>query len=356
MIERYSSFAPKVSIIILNWNGWEDTLECIESVYNINYPNYEIICIDNGSTNESVKKIKEYAEGKIEIKSNFFKYNYDNKPLKLFEYRKDCFKVGTIEENANFALLPSNKKLILILNKKNYGFTGGNNIGIMYAIDFLNPDYILLLNNDTVVDKNFLNELVVTGEENKKIGFFGPKIYFYEHKGRNDIIQYAGAKQSLWLFNPKHIGFLEKDKNIYDKLKKVDYAHGSCMLVRVEMIENIGLLDPDYFCYREENDWAIRGQKAGWGSMYVPTSKIWHKGGRSTGTISPMVIFYITRNDFILLKKHGNKLQIIIFIIYFLIYKFIFQSMAYVLYYRNVNAFLSLLSGFEEGILWKRKK
>lgn len=126
-----------VAIIILNWNGWKDTIECLKSLNNLNYKNYEVIVVDNGSTDNSVEKIKEYIE---------------NKP-----------------------------KFKLIANEKNLGFAGGNNIGIRYALNN-EFEYILLLNNDTVVDENFLKPMVELLESSDDIGFVGPKTYFYDKK------------------------------------------------------------------------------------------------------------------------------------------------------------------------------
>jgi GT2 family glycosyltransferase len=132
---------PHVSIIILNWNGSEDTVECLESVYKIKYPNYNIILLDNASNDESLEKIRGYLEGKIKVKSPFFEYAR-NKPLKFREYLKN--EIESLKNRDNHYL---NKELILIKNDKNYGFTEGNNIGIRYALNTLNSDYILLLNN-----------------------------------------------------------------------------------------------------------------------------------------------------------------------------------------------------------------
>ena len=153
---------PKVSIIILNWNGWKDTLECLESLYQINYPNYDVIVIDNGSEDESIKKIREYCKGKIETKSDFFEYSEDNKPIKIFEFKEEELETKKTINN-EFSSLSPNKRLILIKNHKNYGFAEGSNIGIRFALKSFNSDYILLLNNDTVVDKTFLTELVICG-------------------------------------------------------------------------------------------------------------------------------------------------------------------------------------------------
>jgi len=114
----------KVSIIILNWNGWKDTIECLESLYRIIYPNYDVIVVDNGSEDNSIEKIKEYCEGKIKVESKFFEYSSENKPIRIIEYSREEAEAGGGREQ-EIADLPSNKKLILIKNEKNYGFAGG---------------------------------------------------------------------------------------------------------------------------------------------------------------------------------------------------------------------------------------
>ena len=120
---------PRVAIIILNWNGWSDTIECIESVYQITYPNYQVIIVDNNSSDNSIKKIKEYAKGELNVESKFFNYTPHNKPIEIAQYDED---------------LINDKQLILIKNRNNYGFAEGNNIGTIFAIKNIKPDYILL--------------------------------------------------------------------------------------------------------------------------------------------------------------------------------------------------------------------
>ena len=327
---------PKVSIIILNWNGWEDTIECLESLYRITYPNYDVIVVDNDSKNESVQKIREYCEGEIEVESKFFEYSSGNNPIKIIEYTREEAEAGGGKERG-IVDLPSNGKMIIIKNEKNYGFTEGNNIAIRYALKALNPDYVLLLNNDTVVDKDFLGELVKVGVSDPSIGFAGPKIYYYNYKGkmytglykgRRDVIQFAGAKQNIWKFEPSHIGVGEIDLGQHDVNREVDYIHGSCMLARTEMIEEIGLLDHEFFSYREENDWGIRGYKNGWKSIYIYKAKIWHKGGGSTKTGKPklLAIYYMVRNRFLFMKKHANAWQLLSFLVYFFGFQFWFRT------------------------------
>ncbi len=133
---------PRVSIIILNWNGWRDTIECLESVFQIDYPNYYVIIVDNGSENESLVKIKDFCLGKIQNPSSLFKYSLDNKPVKVLDYtRQDAESGGGNEDLISY--LPSNKRLILIKNEKNYGFSEGNNIAIRYALNALNSEVLL---------------------------------------------------------------------------------------------------------------------------------------------------------------------------------------------------------------------
>ena len=146
---------PNVSIIILNWNGWKDTIVCLESLYQTNYSNFNVILVDNASTDNSIDKIREFSKNISKKKYGFFDYNF----------KDNIF----IETKANIEL-DSYKNLILIKNDKNYGFAEGNNIGIKFAFDNLNPQYILLLNNDTLVDINFLKELFNVVESDKEIG------------------------------------------------------------------------------------------------------------------------------------------------------------------------------------------
>ena len=220
---------PKVVIVVLNWNGKRVTVECLESLKEIDYSNYEILLVDNGSTDGS----------------------------------QECFRARYPE-------------IVLLENEANLGFAEGNNVGIRRAMDW-HADYILLLNNDTTVHESFLSELVRVAESDSRIGFVGPKIYYDECHGRRDVIAFAGGRINLWIGKARNIGEGEKDIGQYDDIKEVSYVQGACLLAKREVVQRIGLLDSTLFAYWEETDWCMRGCRAGYSSVFVQNAKIWHK-------------------------------------------------------------------------------
>ncbi len=333
----------RVAVIILNWNGWEDTIECLESLYQINYANFDVIIVDNNSNDESLEKIRDYALGKINIESNFFEYNSSNKPIKILEYTKK--KSEHLREEKDYFKLAS-KRLVLIKNDENDGFAEGNNIGIKYAVKTLNPDYILLLNNDTVVDKDFLNELVDIGKTNTNIGIIGPKIYYYDEP---NTIWCIGGKMSWKLARGLHIGINEVDNGQYKKIREFDYVSGSAFLIKKDVINEIGLMDKQFFLYFEESDWALRASQRGYKSFYSPKAKIWHKISKSGGGISkPIGLYYITRNRWLFMKMWAKRSDYWFFAIY-QIFGVITLPIFISIYY-NRNLFKAYYSGFIDGV------
>ena len=297
-----------------------------------------------------MEKIKEYCAGKIKVESKFFEYNLDNKPIKIIEYTREEAEAGGGKEE-EIADLPSNKRMIIIKNEKNYGFAEGNNIGMRYALKNYDPDYVLLLNNDTVVDKDFLTELIEVAESNNGVGVGGPKIYYYNFHGRKDVINFAGADLSRWTFKERRYGHREVDRGQLDKVREVGKVEGSCMLIRRTVLENVGLLDPDYFTYWEETDFCFRAAKAGFKLICAPRAKVWHKGAASIGgTKSPHYIYYMTKNHFLFLKKNANRFQIFSFLTYFFGFRFWFVSGVLLVYHKNIDGFKSFLQGVRDGI------
>ena len=253
---RASSKLPFVAIIILNYNGKIDTFECLNSLHKIGYKNFRIYLVDNGST--------EAIENEVVIRFPDIKF---------------------------------------IGNNSNLGFTGGNNVGCKAAITD-GADYVLLLNNDTVVDEYFLDYLVAECEKDNRIGMATSKIYFY---GQDKVLWAYGAKIDRLSARSPHIGVYEYDDCKYDYIREVDRITGCAMLMRREVIDKIGMLDDRFFIYEEELDWCIRARKAGYKLVVVPNSIIWHKGHRDAGRIGrPFIAYLQTRNHFLLLRKHSG--------------------------------------------------
>jgi len=268
---------PKVAIVILNWNGWKDTIECLESVYQITYENFNVIIVDNGSKDKSIKKINEYSQGQIKIKSNFFEYNLGNKPIQIIEYIMDEADAGGGKEK-EIIDLASNKKLIIINNGKNLGFAKGNNIGIKYALNVLFADYVLLLNNDTVVEKDFLDIGINYMQENENVGIVTSKIYYYNYPNK---IWAAGGQIKKWIGDGGGIRHNQLDNGQFNTIKSVAYAPGTMALIKKSVFEKVGLLPECYFATGEEMEFAIKTRKIGYDIVCNPDSIIYHKVGMS---------------------------------------------------------------------------
>ena len=244
---------PKVSIITLNWNGLEDTIECLESLRKITYPDYEIIVVDNGSKGNDAQVLQE----------RFGNYIH------------------------------------LIKNDKNYGFAEGNNIGIRYALNNCQPDYILLLNNDTVVDPEFLTEMIKVAEGRPSIGITGSKIYYYYQPNR---IQAVGGKINWWLGDIETYGE-EEDIGQYDNIAERDYVFGTSFLIKKAVIQKISLIDPFFFLGMDEYDYCTRARRADFKVVYVPSSKLWHKAGASKAKLP-----YYPKTLEVIRKKSGRAM------------------------------------------------
>ncbi|MBU2592178.1 glycosyltransferase family 2 protein [Patescibacteria group bacterium] len=283
---------PRVSIIVLNWNGWKDTIECLNSLKKIAYPNYEVIVIDNGSTDGSVERLK-----------------------------------------------AKSLKLKAVFNNKNLGFAEGNNIAIRRVLKENKSDFVLLLNNDTVVEKNFLTKLVKTTQKEERIGIVGPKIYYFD---KRNVIQSAGSKINLYLGKFPQI----KSK----KTTEVDFVTGACLLIKTEVIKKIGLLDKKFFLIFEDMDWCVRAKKASYLILYVPGSIIWHKTGRSFKKENVSRTYYYTRNLFRFEFKHANHLQLLCFLFSYFVLVFPVYFLGYLFIKRNYDLWKNYVRGVREGV------
>ncbi|MDD3985377.1 MAG: glycosyltransferase family 2 protein, partial [Methanobacterium sp.] len=267
---------PQVTVVLLNWNGWKDTIECLESFYQIDYPNYDIILVDNNSDDDSIERITAYCKAQIKPISKFYSYNSDNKPIKIFEFNKKEAETEKCLES-NYNSLSSDRRLIIIKNDKNYGFAEGNNIGIRYALKSLNPKYVLLLNNDTVVDSHFLTELVKTGESNDKIAVVGPKTFFYDFNGKNNVIWSVGGVIDLSRYPGYHdIEMGHNNPPIDDNsTMEVGWVSGAIMLIKTAMLPG-KLLNSEFFFGCEDSDICIEMDQKGYKMITNLNSIVWH--------------------------------------------------------------------------------
>jgi len=234
---------PEISVITVNYNGIEETSRMIESVAANWLQSYEIIVVDNGSVNDEALMLKE-------------KYPF----------------------------------IQALRSSDNLGFAGGNNLGYRHS----SGNFILFLNNDTLVRDDSLRFLTETLKQHPRIGGVSPKILYNDEQ---DHIQFAGYTElsSITIRNST-IGHGENDLNQYDSTTSTAYLHGAAMMVRREVVEQVGLMPECYFLYYEEMDWSAQMKKAGYELMYEPRAVVYHNESSSTGKDSPLKIYYMTRN------------------------------------------------------------
>lgn len=313
-IESRSEAWPKVAIVVLNWNGWRDTVECLESLQKLSYPNYRVILVDNGSIDDSVNQILGWCAGKVVVRSKFFEYDPANKPVNWIEYDRLIAEMGGVpeEEEKVFRDLPPGRCLILIRNEDNLGFAEGNNVGIRYALAN-GYDYICLVNNDTVVSPDFLRFLVERADGDSSLGILGGKIYRYDEPS---VLWYAGGVVSLFGRGP---GYVIK-RSETNEFSYVSFVSGCLMFLRAELLRNVGLLDSYFFFGAEDADICLRAIRSGFRIGIEPRAVIWHKVARTYDKYSQQHIYYVYRGKIAFTKKHLHFLVWWLWISFFVLY------------------------------------
>jgi len=268
-----------ISLILINYNTKSDTDECLKSLSVLKTKgfSYNVVVVDNGS----------------------------------------------MESYSLPRTLTSNKKFEVVRSEANLGFTGGNNLGIYYAIEKYNSDYTLLLNNDTVVEPHFLQKLIDCSEDHSEYGLICPKIYFYKgneyHKKSysrsqlGSVLWYAGGSIDWPNLAAFHRGVDEVDRGQFDTFSDSDFATGCCVLIKREVLEKVGTFDKRYFLYFEDVDLSVRAHDARYGIGFCPEAVVWHKNaGSSGGAGSSVHNYYIARNRLLFAFKHGgNKSKLV---------------------------------------------
>ena len=264
----------KIAIIIVHYNTDEDTTECLKSLSKATIDGWDqkIYVVDNGS--------------------------------------KDRFELP-------YDLDLKGKDVEIIRSEANLGFSGGNNLGITYALEHYQPDYVLLLNSDTLVQPSFLSKLYQTAQDNFDIGLLNPMVYFakqyefhkdsYQPEDLGKIIWYAGGSIDWDNVVGFHRGVDEIDRGHFKNQLESEFATGCCVLIKREVLETIGLLDESLFLYWEDVDYSLRARAAGYQVSLVPHSVIWHKNaGSSDGAGSRLQLYYQTRNRLSIAFRYGS--------------------------------------------------
>lgn len=253
----------RVSIILVNWNGWRDTVECLESLLLLEYPDFRVIVCDNGSSDESLEEIRGWANCRA---------------IRCAEYQRiEAESGGSVDCDAT---------LTLIHNGENLGFAGGNNVGMRYVLARNKADYCWLLNNDTVVKPDALTHLVARMQQKSTIGICGSTILL--NNDRRSIQALGGGYYCRWIGLPWHYGRFASFERAINQTRAeawMNYVEGASMLVSRKFLDEVGLLCEEYFLYFEEADWSIRA-KGRFKLGYAPKSIVYHKVGGSIGTSS----------------------------------------------------------------------
>jgi len=280
---------PKVGIILLNWNNEKETIPCLETLYQTNYPNYQTILVDNGSRQESLDKLKHWASGQLYIDTKIIKPSARSAPITVFEY--------TREETEQAPIAPPNipansRTLTIIKNDKNDGFARGNNIGIRFAMKDKNVEFIVLLNNDTEVDPDWLSHIIDIAQNDEKVGLCQPKMLVMANPSLIDSI---GITVTNWGM-PKQLAMGMRDGEEYRHNQEVFGACAGAAMYRRKMLEQIGLLDEDFFIYFEDGDLSVRARMAEWKTVYAAKSLIYHIHSATFGRNSPFKSYLLARN------------------------------------------------------------
>jgi hypothetical protein len=246
---------PRVAIVVLNWNNWRDTAECLASLQHLDYPNYEVVVVDNGSTDGSPERIH------------------------------DRFPDVTVLENG-----------------ANLGYAGGNNVGLRYALA-RGAEGVLLLNDDTEVAPDLLSRLVEGTESEERVAAAGPTIYYYDPP---HLIWSAGGRIDSRRGRTSILSLDEADYGqLGDEPREVDFATGCALWMSRQALRRVGLLDERFFAYFEEIEWCARARRAGFRVLHVPLAHVWHKVPHDARESSPGVHYYMTRNRLLFLRLAG---------------------------------------------------
>ena len=302
MIESRNSTERHVYVILLNWNGWRDTIECLESVFRLGYPRLSVIVCDNASSDNSMEKIQGWARGRVAATCG----NPDLARLVQPPVPKPiAFRSISASEEYSEDSSPDGR-LILIQTGANLGFAGGNNVGIRHALRRDDCDYVWLLNNDTVVEPESLSAMVQMAEADPLLGICGSQLRNYSSP--HNVQTMGGRWYERWSGRSRPLCD-SSTPGISTIPGAPDYVEGASMLISRRCLQVVGLLEESYFLYYEELDLAVRARRY-FHLGYSPASVVYHKEGSSIGSASvrsqrsALSDFYQARNRILFTRRH----------------------------------------------------
>lgn len=269
-----------LSVVLLNWNGWRDTLECLESLFVTGATPCRVLVCDNNSHDESLVQLSAWG-------------------VRRFGDRFE--RISRVEIDGG-ASLSDGTVLALVENGANLGFAAGNNVGIRLALRDRRCEYVWVLNNDTVVQPDALRRAVERMRDDPHVGLCGSTLVYSDDPEKVQAL--GGATYSRWSGRTRHVGAFTHVKQVPSSGGALEssfsYVVGAAMLASRAFLERVGLMCEDYFLYCEEIDWATRGAMQGFKLGYAPASLVFHKEGASIGTTasggSPLSLYFLFRN------------------------------------------------------------
>ena len=266
--------SPRVYIIILNYRNWQDTLECLRSVFALRYTNFCVIVVDNDSRNGSMNRLREWA---------------DAQPGPAGPGSYDFYRSEELPSAFAGETLPP---LVFIQHDRNSGFAGGNNVAIRPLVG--NEGYIWLLNPDIVVQEDMLTQLISFAGAHHEQTIIGSVLKFYDH--RESVHYYGGGRVR---FGSATVSLVTTVEDI----PRLDYISGGALMTKASNFRKLGLLPEEYFLYWEETDWCFRARQAGFELAVCTTAICYDKGGTTIGK-GQLAEFFYTRNGLLFVSKY----------------------------------------------------
>ncbi len=328
----------KTYIVLLNWNGWRDTIECLQSIFNLgnDQNDYRVIICDNASEDDSLVRIKQWLDGQLCPLNEYlndqcrYPYNSIDFPVKYdeFDFHTEIGGKKPDQESAPCSIISINKNL---------GFAGGCNVGIKYALNYSDCGYVWLLNNDTVLHSEALNHLLDQIKMSDQFGVCGSTLIYYDQPDRIQAL--GGATYYPCLGISRHLNahqHFEMNSDLFIQEEKMSYVIGASFFVQSEVFRQVGYLSEDYFLYYEEIDFCTR-LKNTYRLTYAPKSIVFHKEGSSIGGSSirkkksDTSLYYAVKSRLKFTSKYYRRCYSLVYLVtfirmFFLLMKFNFHQ------------------------------